>query len=70
MLVLTRKLGERIHVGNNVVVSIADIRGDRVRVGITAPPSVAVNRSEIHEQIQRERLAATRINVSRPGPRM
>jgi carbon storage regulator len=54
MLVLTRQLDESIIIGNDIVVTIIDVRGDKVRLGIEAPKEVPVHRSEIYEAIQRE----------------
>lgn len=50
MLVLTRRLGEEIVIGDAIRVKIVLIKGDRVRLGVTAPDSVPVDRSEIHER--------------------
>lgn len=59
MLVLTRKSGEKIIIGDNVVVSVLDVNGSQVKLGIQAPRSVTVHRSEIYQKIQEEnRLAA------------
>jgi carbon storage regulator len=52
MLVLTRKAGERIHIGDNIVVTISRIQGDKVRVGIDAPADIEVHREEVLEQIR------------------
>lgn len=52
-LVLSRQCDEDILVGDNIVVRIVDIRGDRVRVGISAPASVRVDRREVRERIDR-----------------
>lgn len=52
MLVLSRKLDERIQIGDHIVVTIVDIRGDKVRIGIQAPPDVAVHREEIMLALQ------------------
>lgn len=54
MLVLTRKPGERIHIGPDVIVTIVRVQGDKVRVGIEAPGSIEVHREEVLEQIQAE----------------
>ena len=51
MLVLTRQIGQEIIIGDNVRVTITSIKGDKVRVGITAPPSVRVDREEVHRRI-------------------
>ena len=53
MLVLTRKLHERIIIGKNVKITIVDIRGDRVKIGIEAPKDVAVHREEVQQAIDR-----------------
>jgi len=58
MLVLTRKIGETIVIGNNIHVSIVSIQGEKVRFGIIAPPTVIVDREEIHERRRLEELAA------------
>jgi carbon storage regulator len=58
MLVLTRMLDEAIVVGDDVLISVVEIRPDRVRLGIAAPANVPVHRQEIYEQMQRETLAA------------
>ena len=51
MLVLSRYRDESIHIGNDVVVTVVDIRGDRVRLGIQAPTNVSVHRREIYDAI-------------------
>jgi carbon storage regulator len=47
MLVLTRKAGEEIHIGNNIVISVCRIRGQRTQLGIQAPPEIAIRRKEL-----------------------
>ena len=54
MLVLSRQRDESIVIGDNIVITIVDIRGDKVRLGIDAPREVSVHRKEVHEAIQRE----------------
>ncbi len=54
MLVLSRKRGEQIVIGDNITVTILDIRNDKVRLGIQAPTDVPVHRREVYEAIQRE----------------
>jgi carbon storage regulator len=56
MLVLSRQKDESIMVGDEVEITIVDVRGDKVRLGITAPRSIAVHRKEVYEAIQREKL--------------
>jgi len=58
MLVLTRKPGEAIVIGNDIVVTVVEARSGQVRVGIDAPRHIAVHRHEIYEQVRRENLAA------------
>ena len=58
MLVLSRYCDESIYIGDDVVITIVDIRGDRVRLGIQAPPNVSVHRQEVYEAIEREKKAA------------
>jgi len=52
MLVLSRRVGESVVIGDDVTVSILEVRGDVVRVGISAPRSVAVHRAELLEQLE------------------
>jgi carbon storage regulator len=61
MLVLSRQRDESIMIGDTIVVTIVDIRGDKVRLGINAPPEIPVHRQEVYEAIQRENLRASRI---------
>ncbi len=58
MLVLSRQKDESIMIGDNVEITIVDVRGDKVRLGITAPKDVAVHRREVFDAIQAEKLAA------------
>ncbi len=58
MLVLSRQRDESIMIGDNVVVTVVDIRGDKVRLGIDAPGEVPVHRHEVFEAIQRENRRA------------
>lgn len=55
MLILTRKVGEAIMVGDDVTITILGVHGNQARLGITAPKSIAVHREEIYERIKRER---------------
>ena len=50
MLILTRRVGEEIVIDNDIRITVTAVRGDKVRLGITAPPSVTVDRSEVHER--------------------
>jgi carbon storage regulator len=51
MLVLTRQIGQEIIIGGSIRVTITSIKGDKVRIGITAPPDVRVDREEVHRRI-------------------
>ena len=57
MLVLSRQKDESIMVGDDVEITIVDVRGDKVRLGITAPKSIPVHRREVYEAIKREQQA-------------
>ena len=57
MLVLSRKKNESIVIDGNIVVTVVEVRGDKVRLGIEAPREVPIHRSEIYEAIQNERTA-------------
>ncbi len=61
MLVLSRQRDESIIIGDNVVVTVVDIRGDKVRLGIQAPHEIPVHRREVYEAIQRENLQAAQL---------
>ncbi|MHC4870337.1 MAG: carbon storage regulator CsrA [Planctomycetota bacterium] len=58
MLVLSRRKDETIMIGDDIEISIVDIKGDTVRLGISAPRDVAVHRKEVYEAIQKENIAA------------
>lgn len=70
MLILARKVNERIIIGDNVEVSVVDIKGDQVKIGIEAPTSVKVYRYEVFEAIQAENRAAASSPMDLPdlGP--
>jgi carbon storage regulator len=55
MLILTRRVGETVMIGDDVTITVLGVKGNQVRVGINAPKSVAVHREEIYERIRRER---------------
>jgi carbon storage regulator len=61
MLVLSRQRDESIVIGDNIVVTIVDIRGDKVRLGIEAPTEIPVHRREVFEAIQRENVRASQL---------
>jgi len=58
MLVLSRQRDETIMIGENIAVTVVDIRGDKVRLGIEAPGEIPVHRREVYEAIQREKRGA------------
>lgn len=64
MLVLSRHRDESIMIGDDVVVTIVDIRGDKVRLGIDAPPEIPVHRQEVYDAIQRENQKAAQVDPS------
>ena len=54
MLILTRRVGETLMVGDDVTVTVLGVKGNQVRIGVNAPKDVAVHREEIYERIQKE----------------
>ncbi len=54
MLILTRRVGETVMIGNEVTVTVLGVKGNQVRIGVNAPKDVAVHREEIYERIKRE----------------
>jgi len=57
MLILTRRPGESVKIGDEVTVTVLAVKGNQLRLGFTAPQNVAVHREEIYERIQAERLS-------------
>jgi len=57
MLILTRRVGETVMIGDDVTITVLGVKGNQVRVGINAPKTVAVHREEIYERIKREQEA-------------
>ena len=77
MLVLSRQRDETIMIGDEIEISVVDIRGDKVRLGINAPTRIAVHRKEVYDAIKRENAQAARLGASdidslaqtiKPGP--
>ena len=64
MLVLSRHRDECIMIGDDVTITVVDIRGDKVRLGIDAPKNVPVHRQEVYEAIKRENQKASQIGPS------
>lgn len=67
MLVLSRQKDESIMIGDEVEITIVDVRGDKVRLGITAPKSIPVHRREIYDAIQREKAQQANEQVASGG---
>jgi carbon storage regulator len=61
MLVLSRQRDQSIIIGDNIVITVVDVRGDKVRLGIDAPTEIPVHRREVYEAIQRENLRASQL---------
>ncbi|KAA0874691.1 carbon storage regulator CsrA [Nitrincola tapanii] len=56
MLILTRRVGETLMVGDDVTVTVLGVKGNQVRIGVNAPKDVSVHREEIYQRIQREKV--------------
>ena len=67
MLILTRRVGETVMIGNDVTVTVLGVKGNQVRVGVNAPRDVAVHREEIFERIKREEAGRERHDVGASG---
>ncbi len=61
MLVLTRKLGERIAIGDDIFITLLEIRGSQARIGIEAPDQLGVYRQEIYEKVRSENLKSSEV---------
>lgn len=66
MLILTRRVGETVMIGDEITVTVLGVKGNQVRVGVNAPKSVAVHRQEIFERIQREKDEAPALPADAP----
>ena len=67
MLILTRRVGEVVMIGNDVTVTVLGVKGNQVRIGVNAPRDVAVHREEIFERIKREEQDGDSAHSARPG---
>lgn len=63
MLVLSRQKDQTIMIGDNIEITVVDIRGDKVRIGITAPAKIPVHRKEVYEAIQAENRQAANVTL-------
>jgi carbon storage regulator len=64
MLILTRRTGEKLVIGDNVVVTVLGVKGNQIRIGIDAPREVQVHREEIYQRILKERADANATELS------
>lgn len=64
MLILTRKSGEAIRIGNNIKITILETKGKQIRVGIDAPPDIAVHREEVYQMIKQQNILAAEYDDS------
>ena len=60
MLILTRRVGETVMIGDQVTVTVLSVNGNQVRIGVNAPKNIEVHREEVYERVQAERSAAGR----------
>ncbi len=66
MLILTRRVGETLVIGDNVTVTVLGVKGNQVRIGVNAPKDVSVHREEIYERIKREKESGVQSLGSEP----
>jgi carbon storage regulator len=67
VLVLTRKAGERVLIGDDIVVTILDTRGDGVRIGFEAPKGIKIHRDEIVQAVAESNVAASQVAIDAEG---
>ena len=64
MLILTRKPGESIYIGDDIIITVSEIKGNQVRIGIKAPPQKRIYREEIYQQILEENKQAAAVSLT------
>ena len=64
MLILTRKLGEKITIGDDITITLVEIKGMQVKLGIEAPKHIEIHRQEVYERIRQENVSSSDINDS------
>ena len=67
MLILTRRVGESLMIGDEVTVTVLGVKGNQVRLGVNAPKNVSVHREEIYERIQQEKTDGSSVDESSPA---
>lgn len=68
MLILTRRIGETLIIGDDVNITVLGVKGNQVRLGINAPQQVSVHREEIYNKIQQEKMEKTECSISYKKP--
>jgi carbon storage regulator len=68
MLILTRRVGETLMIGDEVTVTVLGVKGNQVRIGVNAPKDIAVHREEIYERIKREQDGTGNTVAASPQP--